>query len=102
MAQKDGEKLIKKHPQIDLLIGTAHVNSFKEILTDFLADKGGRIYDDMAISGSEFEGNRVRQSGFFGVDTNYVRLQQFLHLLHSALCARGASAAAALKHCGRS
>lgn len=64
MAQKDGEKLIKKHPQIDLLIGTAHVNSFKEILTDFLADKGGRIYDDMAISGSEFEGNRVRQSGF--------------------------------------
>ena len=64
MAQKDGEKLIKKHPQIDLLIGTAHVNSFKEILLDFLADKGGRIYDDMAISGSEFEGNRVRQSGF--------------------------------------
>ena len=50
MAQKDGEKLIKKHPQIDLLIGTAHVNSFKEILTDFMADKGGRIY--------------VRQSGF--------------------------------------
>lgn len=64
MAQKDGEKLIKKHPQIDLLIGTAHVNGFKEILLDFLADKGGRIYDDMAISGSEFEGNRVRQSGF--------------------------------------
>ena len=49
MAQKDGEKLIKKHPQIDLLIGTAHVNSFKEILT---------------IADSEFEGNRVRQSGF--------------------------------------
>ena len=64
MAPKDGEKPIKKHPQIDLLIGTAYVNSFKEILTDFLADKGGRIYDDMAISGSEFEGNRVRQSGF--------------------------------------
>ena len=64
MAQKDGEKLIKKHPQIDLLIGTAHVNSFKEILTDFLADKGGRIYDDMIIADSEFEGNRVRQSGF--------------------------------------
>ena len=64
MAQKDGEKLIKKHPQIDLLIGTAHVNSFKEILIDFLADKGGRIYDDMIIADSEFEGNRVRQSGF--------------------------------------
>lgn len=42
MAQKDGEKLIKKHPQIDLLIGTAHVNSFKEILESFIADKGGR------------------------------------------------------------
>ena len=64
MAQKDGEKLIKKHPQIDLLIGTAHVNSFKEILADFLTDKGGRIYDDMIIADSKFEGNRVRQSGF--------------------------------------
>lgn len=64
MAQKDGEKLIKKHPQIDLLIGTAHVNGFKEILADFIADKGGRVYDGMAIADSEFEGNRVRQSGF--------------------------------------
>lgn len=64
MAQKDGEKLIKKHPQIDLLIGTAHVNGFKEILTEYLADKGERVYNDLAVKESEFEGERIRQSGF--------------------------------------
>ena len=33
MAQKDGEKLQKKHPQVDLLLGTAYVNDFKQIHT---------------------------------------------------------------------
>lgn len=65
MAQKDGEKLIKKHPQIDLLFGTAHVNGFKEILTEFIADKKGiRVFDNLDMRQSEFEGERVRQSGF--------------------------------------
>ena len=32
MAQKDGEKLLKKHPQVDLLLGTAYVNDFKRLL----------------------------------------------------------------------
>lgn len=64
MAQKDGEKLIKKHPQIDLLIGTSHVNNFKEILSDYLKDKGERIYNSLEVQESEFEGERVRESGF--------------------------------------
>lgn len=64
MAQKDGEKLIKKHPQIDLLIGTAHVNGFKEILAEYLADKGERVYNSLEVKESEFEGERIRQSGF--------------------------------------
>ena len=36
MAQKDGEKLRKKHPQVDLLLGTAYVNDFKRLLLEFL------------------------------------------------------------------
>ena len=36
MAQKDGEDFLKKYPQVDLLIGTAHVNNFSAILQDYL------------------------------------------------------------------
>lgn len=61
---KDGEKLIKKHPQIDLLIGTAHVNGFKEILAEYLSEKGERVYNSLEVKESEFEGERIRQSGF--------------------------------------
>lgn len=64
MAQKDGEKLLKKHPQVDLLLGTAYVNDFKNILTDYLADRKGALYTDLAIHQSEFEGKMVRQSPF--------------------------------------
>ncbi len=64
MAQKDGEKLLKKHPQIDLLIGTAYVNDFKQVLLDFLADRKGGAYTDLTIRQSEFEGRMVRQSPF--------------------------------------
>lgn len=64
MAQKDGEKLLKKHPQVDLLLGTAYVNDFKDILTDYLADKKGALYTDLTIHQSEFEGKMVRQSPF--------------------------------------
>ena len=43
MAQKDGGALVKKYPQIDLLLGTSYVNSFKQILQDYLEErkKGG-------------------------------------------------------------
>lgn len=64
MAQKDGEKLLKKHPQVDLLLGTAYVNDFKDILTDYLADRKGALYTDLTIHQSEFEGKVVRQSLF--------------------------------------
>lgn len=64
MAQKDGEKLLKKHPQVDLLLGTAYVNDFKDILTDYLADRKGALYTDLTIHQSEFEGKMVRQSLF--------------------------------------
>lgn len=64
MAQKDGEKLLKKHPQVDLLLGTAYVNDFKNILTDYLADRKGVLYTDLTIHQSEFEGKMVRQSPF--------------------------------------
>lgn len=64
MAQKDGEKLQKKHPQVDLLLGTAYVNDFKQLLLDYLADRKGMTYTDLTIHQSEFEGHRVRQSKF--------------------------------------
>ncbi len=64
MAQKDGEKLQKKHPQVDLLLGTAYVNDFKQILLDYLADRKGRFYTDLTVHQSEFEGHMVRQSPF--------------------------------------
>ena len=64
MAQKDGEKLQKKHPQVDLLLGTAYVNDFKQILLDFLEDRKRVHYTDLAIHQSEFEGHMVRQSPF--------------------------------------
>ena len=64
MAQKGGDKLVKKYPQIDLLIGTAQVNNFKAILLDFLADKGQKIYDDVSTKETEFEGQCIRKSSF--------------------------------------
>lgn len=64
MAQKDGEKLQKKHPQVDLLLGTAYVNDFKQILLDYLAERKGGAFTDLAIHQSEFEGSMVRQSSF--------------------------------------
>lgn len=64
MAQKDGEKLQKKHPQVDLLLGTAYVNDFKQVLQDYLADRKGGAYTDLTIHQSEFEGRMVRQSPF--------------------------------------
>lgn len=64
MAQKGGDKLVKKYPQIDLLIGTAQVNNFKAILLDFLVNKGQKVYDDVCIKETEFEGSTVRKSNF--------------------------------------
>lgn len=64
MAQKDGEKLLKKHPQVDLLLGTAYVNDFKNLLQEYLKNRKSRVYTDLTIHQSEFEGHMVRQSPF--------------------------------------
>jgi tRNA-2-methylthio-N6-dimethylallyladenosine synthase len=85
MAQKDSEMLAKKYPQIDLILGTAYVNSLEEILKAYLATRKAavsvvkendsqakrhtgkklqRAYTDLTTVPAEFEGQRVRQSKF--------------------------------------
>ena len=64
MAQKDGAALVKKYPQIDLLLGTSYVNSFKEILQNYLDERRKGVYTNLEVQSSEFEGQRVRESGF--------------------------------------
>ena len=64
MAQKDGEALVKKYPQIDLLLGTSYVNSFQKILQDYLEERRRGMYTSLEVQSSEFEGQRVRESGF--------------------------------------
>ena len=64
MAQKDGAALAKKYPQIDLLLGTSYVNSFREILQNYLEERRKGVYTKLEVQSSEFEGQRVRESGF--------------------------------------
>ena len=66
MAQEWGKKKKKKYPQVDLVLGTAHVNNFSSILQNHLAGHGRAesVYDDLAIMPQEFEGSFVRKSSF--------------------------------------
>ncbi|MCH3951373.1 MAG: tRNA (N6-isopentenyl adenosine(37)-C2)-methylthiotransferase MiaB [Acidaminococcus sp.] len=65
MAQKWGKDLLKKYPQVDLLLGTAHVNSFSSILQNYLANRDGQgLFDDLTVMPQEFEGSFVRKSSF--------------------------------------
>lgn len=66
MAQEWGKDLQKKYPQVDLVLGTAHVNNFSSILQNHLAGHGSAesVYDDLAIMSREFEGSFVRKSSF--------------------------------------
>ena len=64
MAQKDGEALVKKYPQIDLLLGTSYVNSFKNVLQAYLEERKKGVFTSLEVQTSEFEGHRVRESGF--------------------------------------
>ncbi len=87
MAQKDSAALMKKYPQIDLLLGTSYVNSLGEILKKYLAvqeklqeqadaglsavtHRSGKLkyerqaFTDLTVTPAEFEGRQVRQSGF--------------------------------------
>ena len=49
MAQKNGDKLIKTYPQIDLIIGTAHVNNFSAIFQNYIENrrKDKKIFADL-------------------------------------------------------
>lgn len=66
MAQEWCKDLQKKYPQVDLVLGTAHVNNFSSILQNHLAGHGRAesVYDDLAIMPQEFEGSFVRKSSF--------------------------------------
>lgn len=66
MAQEWGKDLQKKYPQVDLVLGTVHVNNFSSILQNHLAGHGcaESVYDDLAIMPQEFEGSFVRKSNF--------------------------------------
>lgn len=66
MAQEWGKNLQKKYPQVDLVLGTAHVNNFSSILQNHLAGHGRAesVYDDLTIMPQEFEGSFVRKSSF--------------------------------------
>lgn len=66
MAQEWGKDLQKKYPQVDLVLGTAHVNNFSSILQNHLAGNGRAesVYDDLTIMPQEFEGSFVRKSSF--------------------------------------
>ena len=57
MAQKDGAALVKKYPQIDLLLGTSYVNSFKQILQDYLEERKKGVFTSLEVQSSEFEGH---------------------------------------------
>ena len=66
MAQEWGKDLQKKYPQVDLVLGTAHVNNFSSIMQNHLAGHGRAesVYDDLTIMPQEFEGSFVRKSSF--------------------------------------
>ncbi len=88
MAQKDGDNLRKKHPQVDLVIGTSYVDSFGKVLREYLKNKCEMrnaecgikersssdlkrrvkklpsIFCDLRVDDAEFEGQRVRKSLF--------------------------------------
>ena len=66
MAQEWGKDLQKKYPQVNLVLGTAHVNNFSSILQNHLAGHGRAesVYDDLTIMPQEFEGSFVRKSSF--------------------------------------
>ena len=66
MAQEWGKDIQKKYPQVDLVLGTAHVNNFSSILQNHLAGHGRAesVYDDLTIMPQEFEGSFVRKSSF--------------------------------------
>jgi len=66
MAQKDGDKILKTYPQVDLIVGTSYVNNFSAILEGFKANRQTKnhIYANLEQAPDEFEGHFVRKSSF--------------------------------------
>lgn len=64
MAQKDGESLLKKYQQVDLVLGTFYVNRFCEVINAFAADRQRKVFVNEEIGEDEFEGSILRKSSF--------------------------------------
>ncbi len=64
MAQKDGEKLLAKYRQLDLVLGTFHISRFAQILAEFSESRQRRVVVDEELSDDEFAGSVSRRSGF--------------------------------------
>lgn len=64
MAQKDGEAILKKYRHVDMVLGTSYVNSFTALLQEYKETGNRKAYLEMEVKSSEFEGHRVRKSGF--------------------------------------
>ena len=64
LAQKEGEALLKKYRQIDLVLGTFYVNRFAQILQQFAESRKRQTLIDENIYENEFEGDIQRQSSF--------------------------------------
>lgn len=64
LAQKEGEALLKKYRQIDLVLGTFYVNRFAQILQQFTERRQRQTLIDENIYENEFEGDIQRQSSF--------------------------------------
>ena len=64
MAQKDGDILLKKYRQIDLVLGTFYVNRFCEIIDTFLQDRQRKVLVGEDVYEDEFEGSILRKSSF--------------------------------------
>lgn len=64
LAQKEGEALLKKYRQIDLVLGTFYVNRFAQILQQFSERRLRQSLIDENIYENEFEGDMQRRSSF--------------------------------------
>ena len=82
MAQKEGDALIKRAPHIDFVLGTNKVHELTHVVQEIQAEHGHVV--DVQIGETELPDD-VQP---LGLGANHVRLQQLLHLLHRAVCAR--------------
>ncbi len=64
MAQKDGEQLLKKYRQVDLVLGTFHVNRFAQIISQFIESRQRQALIEEEVYEGEFEGGMIRRSSF--------------------------------------